>query len=221
MTARPSSPSGHHRSSRVMIGGALLAATGLLAAGCSGATASGTGASDTGFVSGDGTLTVLKESARQPAPSISGDTLSGGRFDLADQRGKVVVLNVWGSWCGPCRAEAPQLERAALALEPRGVQFVGLNTRDKPEPAKAFIKRFGLTFPSLSDPDGRLQLGFRDTLPPAAIPSTLVIDREGRVAARIIGPLESESTLTALVEQVLDGSPAAPASVSPAPKATP
>lgn len=198
----------------------MLASLGLLASGCSGATASGAGSADTGFVSGDGTLTVLKESVRQPAPSISGPTLEGGTFDLADQRGKVVVLNVWGSWCGPCRAEAPQLERAALALAPKGVQFVGLNTRDKPEPAKAFIKRFGITFPSLSDPDGRLQLGFRDTLPPAAIPSTLVIDREGRVAARIIGPLESQSTLVALVEQVLEGAPVATAPASSTPKAT-
>jgi peroxiredoxin len=220
MTARPPSPLGHHRASRVLLGGLLLVPVALLAAGCSGATASGTGSSDTGFVSGDGTLTVLKESVRQPAPTISGPTLEGGTFDLAEQRGQVVVLNVWGSWCGPCRAEAPQLERAAVALAPKGVQFVGLNTRDKPEPAKAFIKRFGITFPSLSDPDGRLQLGFRDTLPPAAIPSTLVIDREGRVAARIIGPLESQSTLVALVEQVLDGAPATTAPASSTPKAT-
>lgn len=207
MTARPLSRMGLRHSPRFRVGVVVaLVGAALVLTGCSGSTASGASGSDTGFVSGDGTLTVLPVADRKAAPQISGSTLDGSTFDLADQRGNVVVLNVWGSWCGPCRAEAPKLQRASAALADQGVRFVGLNTRDKPEPAKAFIKRFGLTFPNLSDPDGRLQLGFRGTLPPAAIPSTLVIDREGRVAARIIGPLEAQSTLQALVQQVLEGS---------------
>jgi peroxiredoxin len=92
---------------------------------------------------------------------------------------------------------------ASERLADDGVRFVGLNTRDQVEPAQAFTKRFGIAFPSMLDPDGRLQLAFADTLPPAAIPSTLVLDRQGRVAARIIGPLPSESVLRGLAEDVV------------------
>jgi thiol-disulfide isomerase/thioredoxin len=171
---------------------------------CSGALSDGPSTSDQGFVSGDGTLTVLPTDQRGEAPTLVGEKLGGGDFDLADYRGDVVVLNVWGSWCGPCRKEAPELQAVYDKLKGDGVKFVGLNTRDKPEPAQAFVDRFGITFPTVLDPDGKLQLAFSDTLPPAAIPSTLVIDREGRVAARIIGPLESSTVLRELAEQVVD-----------------
>ena len=165
----------------------------LVVAGCGGSSVSSTTA-DAGFISGDGTLKVVAESLRKPAPAVQGRTLTGGVFDLAKQRGKVVVLNVWGSWCGPCRSEAPALQRANVALKAQGVEFVGLNTRDTDDPARAFIRNFGITYPNI---------GFSDTLPPAAIPSTLIIDQQGRVAARIIGPVDSQTTLTNLVDQVL------------------
>jgi thiol-disulfide isomerase/thioredoxin len=171
---------------------------------CSGATSGGPSTSDQGFVSGDGTLTVLPVDQRAEAPTLIGEKLGGGTFDLADLRGDVVVLNVWGSWCGPCRKEAPELQAVSDALKTDDVKFIGLNTRDKPEPAQAFIDRFKITYPTVLDPDGKLQLAFSDTLPPAAIPSTLIIDREGRVAARIIGPLESSTVLRQLAEQVVD-----------------
>lgn len=183
--------------------GAFLAAGLVMAlAGCT-SSASSTATADAGFVSGDGTLKVVAESERKAAPPVKGRTLGGENFDLSQQRGKVVVLNVWGSWCGPCRREAPLLERANRSLKPRGVVFVGLNTRDSDDPARAFIANFGITYPNIADPKGQLQLGFSDTLPPAAIPSTLVIDRQGRVAARIIGPVDSATTLTSLVNQAL------------------
>lgn len=181
---------------------ALLTAVSLGA--CSGASQGASSASDQGFVSGDGTLTVLPVAERGEPTALAGEKLGGGTFDLADYRGEVVVLNVWGSWCGPCRKEAPELQAVSDALKTDGVVFVGLNTRDKPEPAQAFVDRFGITYPTVLDPEGRLQLAFSDTLPPAAIPSTLVIDREGRVAARIIGPLESTTVLRQLAEQVVD-----------------
>jgi thiol-disulfide isomerase/thioredoxin len=170
---------------------------------CSGATSAGPSTSDQGFVSGDGSLTVLPPDQRGAVPELVGDKLGGGTFDLADYRGDVVVLNVWGSWCGPCRKEAPELQEVYDKLKGDGAKFIGLNTRDKPEPAQAFIDRFGITYPTVLDPDGKLQLAFKDSLPPAAIPSTLVIDREGRVAARIIGPLESSTVLRELTEQVI------------------
>jgi thiol-disulfide isomerase/thioredoxin len=98
-----------------------------------------------------------------------------------------VVYNVWGSWCPPCRAEAPTLRRIATETEPDGVQFVGINIRDNEASAEAFERRYEISYPSLFSPDGQLLLPFRGTLPPSAIPSTVVVDRQGRVAARIVG----------------------------------
>ena len=153
----------------------------------------------TGFVAGDGSIVLLDESARPTAPELVGTTLDGSTFRLADHLGEVVVLNVWASWCAPCRAEAPELQSLWEEFEGQGVQFVGLDTRDTEAAALAFIDAYGITYPNVVDTDGRLQLLFQDSLPPQAIPSTLVIDPQGRVAGRILGRI-SESTLRGLIE---------------------
>lgn len=158
---------------------------------------------DSGFVAGDGSLIVLAADQRVAAPQLTGATLDGEPFSLADHLGEVVVMNVWASWCAPCRAEAPMLARMAAELGPKGVQFVGLDTRDSDTSARGFVEAFGITYPNLIDRDGRLQLLFSDTLPPQAIPSTLVIDRQGRVAARALGVV-SESSLRGIVEPLLE-----------------
>jgi len=163
---------------------------------------SGQSGGDNGFVAGDGSLVVLPQDQRVMAPDVVGTTLDGDTFDLADHRGEVVVMNVWASWCAPCRAEAPTLVAAAHDLGPDGVQFVGLDTRDSDTSARGFVEKFGIPYPNLIDRDGRLQLLFSDTLPPQAIPSTLVIDKQGRVAARALGRV-SESSLRGLVEPLL------------------
>lgn len=177
----------------------LLAALWLLAACGSGS--GGNAGADTAFVAGDGSIVLIAPEERGPAPDLVGPTLEGGEFRLSDYRGQVVVLNVWASWCAPCRAEAPDLEAVWLAVKDDGVQFVGLDTRDTVEAARAFVDAYGVTYPNVIDADGRLQLLFSDTLPPQAIPSTLVVDREGRVAGRILGRI-SQATLTALIEDV-------------------
>lgn len=166
---------------------------------------SGTGATNAaGFVAGDGTVQVIDPADRKAAPALSGKTLTGDTFTLADHVGSVVVLNVWGSWCSPCRKEAPELQAAytRLTTEAAGkVAFVGVNTRDNdPGPAIAFERGFRVTYPSVYDPSGRQLLGFADSLPAMAIPSTLVIDAKGRVAARILGA----TTTTTLVDVVKD-----------------
>lgn len=154
-----------------------------------------------GYVSGSG-VTTIAPGDREPAPDFGGPTLDGASFDLAEARGSVVVLNVWGSWCPPCRKEAPALQAVSEALAPEGVRFVGVNTRDPAEGAAAgYVTEFGITFPSVVDTDGTRLLAFRDTLPPNAIPSTLVVDRDGRLAARVLGPI-SEISLRDLVTQV-------------------
>jgi thiol-disulfide isomerase/thioredoxin len=157
---------------------------------------------DQGFVAGDGSLVVLPQSSRAIAPDLLGTTLDGTTFRLRDHRGEVVVMNIWASWCAPCRAEAPVLAKAAGDLASRGVTFVGLDTRDSDTSARGYADTFDIPYPNVIDADGRLQLLFAGSLPPQAIPSTLVIDRQGRVAARALGKV-SESSIRGMVEPLL------------------
>jgi thiol-disulfide isomerase/thioredoxin len=184
--------------------GALTAAVlgaGLLA-GCS----NEVGASgDQGFVAGKGIITSLKITDRKQPGTVSGTTLAGARVSLGDYRGKVVVVNVWGSWCPPCRAEAPMLADAARTLAPKGVVFLGINSRN-PERAGplAFERRYRVPYDSIYDPGGRTLLAFHGTLAPNSIPSTVIIDRQGRVAASVIGEV-TRTTLLDLVDDVSAG----------------
>jgi thiol-disulfide isomerase/thioredoxin len=174
----------------------------VVVAGCSdGQVQRSESAAQTRYVEGRGVVTILPPDERQPAPEFSGPLLDGtGEFDLAQLRGDVVVLNVWASWCPPCRSEAPALQAVSTELVDQGVRFVGVNIRDNQTDARAFEQEFGLTYPSVVDTTGALLLAFRDTLPPSAIPSTLVIDREGRLAARVL----DEVTETSLRDLVAD-----------------
>ncbi|MGH8867175.1 MAG: TlpA family protein disulfide reductase [Actinomycetes bacterium] len=160
------------------------------------------------FVAGDGSIEVVAPSEREPAVDVSGDTFTGGTLSLADYRGEVVVLNVWASWCAPCRVESPGLERVWSDVRSQGVQFVGVNVKDSEASARAFVRRFGISYPMVDDQPGRVPLAFGGTLPPAAIPSTLVLDRSGRVAARALGGV-TESELRDVIDTVADGGPAA------------
>jgi thiol-disulfide isomerase/thioredoxin len=185
---------------------AALGVVGVLAAGCADQVDAGEpvvgNVAEQGYVSGDGTTTIVAQSERAPAPDLTGTTLDGEPFALADHLGEVVVLNVWASWCAPCRAEAEDIQQVSSELEGTGVQFVGLNTRDSQAAADAFVDRFGVTYPSVVDTDGSRQLLFHETLPPAAIPSTIVIDRQGRVAGRAIGEVD-RSRLLGMIEPIL------------------
>lgn len=154
-----------------------------------------------GFRAGDGTSTLVAMEDRRPAPTLRGSTLDGDLLDVADLRGSVVVLNVWGSWCAPCKKEQPDLQRASDTLAVEGVRFVGINVRDRTKGnALAHNRRYAVTYPSLFDPSAKLVARFRD-LPPSAIPTTVVLDREGRVAARVLGST-SYDELVDLVRRV-------------------
>lgn len=182
---------------------ALTAAVALAVSGCGGGGEQG-GGGNTQFVAGTGEITKVPRGKRSPVPDISGDTVDGERLSLSDHRGKVVVLNVWGSWCAPCRAEAPNLAAVAKDMADEDVQFIGLNTRDLDRAnAKAFDRRYGIDYPSLYDPSGKLILRFpKNSLSPQAIPSTLVIDRQGRIAVRALKAL-SVKELRAMIRPVL------------------
>ncbi|AQS68236.1 TlpA disulfide reductase family protein [Streptomyces pactum] len=185
-------------------------AVALLATACgSGGTSGGGG--NTGFVTGADGISTVAKGERADAPDLSGETVDGGRLDVDDYKGKVVVLNVWGSWCPPCRAEAKNFEKVYQDVKDQGVQFVGINTRDgSTGPARAFEEEFGVSYPSLYDPTGKLMLRFeKGTLNPQAIPSTLIIDREGKVAARTLQALSEEKLRKMLAPYLKDESGAA------------
>ncbi len=178
---------------------AVLAA--VVLAGCSGSPEQ-SGAPDKGYISGDGTVTLVAAADRDDVVTFTGTTLDGQEFDVTDHRGDVVVVNVWGSWCPPCIAEAPALEKVWEQTRSEDVQFVGVNTRDQNAAARAHERRFEISYPSIDDDGGRVLLAFRGTLPPVAIPSTLVLDRSGRVAARVLGKVGA-GTLRGVVDDVL------------------
>jgi thiol-disulfide isomerase/thioredoxin len=155
-----------------------------------------------GFVSGNGAITALPVSERAAPGEVSGRTIDGEPLSLADYDGQVVVVNVWGSWCAPCRAEAPMLADAARDLADQDVAFLGIDSRDPSESAaRAFVRRFDIPYPSIYDQQGSTLLAFRGTLSPNAIPSTVIVDRQGRVAASVLGEI-TRTTLYDLVEEV-------------------
>jgi thiol-disulfide isomerase/thioredoxin len=147
------------------------------------------------YIAGNGTVTFIDPKDRKTAPVLIGMTLDGENLQVP--HGGIVVVNVWASWCAPCRAEAPTL--AALAKKYQGVVFVGVLTRDSEVAARAFEKRFQIPYPTLVDDS--VLLGFRDTLSANAIPSTIVIDKKGLVAARISGQI-TVASLSDLIEKI-------------------
>ncbi|MFF9687230.1 TlpA family protein disulfide reductase [Streptomyces sp. NPDC014623] len=175
----------------------LLAATAvagaLVLSACGGGTKAG-GGGNTNFVTGSGGVSTVAKGERTDAPELDGTTLDGKALDITDYKGKVVVLNFWGSWCGPCRAEAKHFQKVSQETEDQGVQFVGINTRDPQKSlAVSFEEDFGVTYPSIYDPTGKLLLRFpKGTLNPQAIPSTVVVDRDGKLAARTLAALDAQ-----------------------------
>jgi thiol-disulfide isomerase/thioredoxin len=159
-----------------------------------------------GYVQGDYGITVVPADERDDAPALGGETLDGGEVTLDDYAGRPVVLNVWGQWCPPCRAEADELVAAERELGD-DVAFLGINIRDLDDAARAFERSHGITWPSIIDQDSSQLLGFRETSlpPPAAPPTTYVIDSEGRLAARIGQEITSATTLVDVVDEVVDG----------------
>lgn len=176
---------------------ALTAA--LLASACTGGGADTTSGTQR-FPAGDGVVHVVSAGSRKPAPALSGTTLDGSPLSVSYGAGPVVV-NVWGSWCAPCKAEQDDLERAYRATRSRGVTFVGINIRDSGRTApKRHVEEYGVTYPSLYDPSARLLPRFE--IAPKTIPSTYVFDRQGRIAAYVYGEV-TEKALIDLVEGVL------------------
>ena len=192
-----------HRRATAVAGAALIAALALT--GCSSDTnpslAEQARAGDNrSYVSGDGEIVQYAVEDRQEPVTLEGETIDGGHWSLAEQRGDIVVLNKWGSWCPPCVKETPDLVAAWEQIQDiDGVTMVGLNFRESPATGAAFASRSGMTYPSLADEDGILPLALQGRA--QATPTTIVFDTEGRIAAVVSGPL-STATLLGLVQDV-------------------
>lgn len=156
------------------------------------------------YIAGDGTVSEFADANRGEPIAWSGVTESGGLLKSDQLKGVIVVMNFWYAGCAPCRAEAPDLVEVNNMFVGKNVQFVGVNVRDTAETARAFDRNFGITWPSIIDAQsGSAVLAFTGVVTPQAVPTTLVIDRKGRVAARVLGQIE-KSTLKALIQRVVD-----------------
>lgn len=185
---------------------ALLAALVFTLTGCSGAgdtiAEQARDGDSKGYIAGDGSVEFIDPAQREIVLDLDGTTLEGDSWSTDDARGDVLVVNVWGSWCGPCKAEAPDLEEVYSDFSEAGepVDFIGVNHRDSVPTALAFQEAKGVSYPSLEDDGGQTLLQLQGLA--NARPSTLVLDPDGQVAARVLGQVDA-TTLRGLVEDVL------------------
>jgi peroxiredoxin len=188
-----------HRPKRKSVILAAAACAGVLAVVLTVTGFGGGGGGDVTYL--DGTTTALMyNTGHQPlAPNFSAATLTGTPLTLSSYRGKVVVLNFWGSWCTACREEAPTL--SVLAEQERGVSFLGVDLQDTTTNAMAFIKNHDVDYPSVGDPSGTITLRFSSVVPINVTPTTLVIDRAGHIAGAVFGQV-SYSELTTMLAKV-------------------
>lgn len=150
------------------------------------------------YVAGDGSVTEYAKDSRKPPVDFTGALYDGTKVSSKDFAGHVTVLNFWFAACAPCRLEAPELEALHTEFKPQGVAFYGVNLRDEQGTAQAFEQSFKLTYPSFNDKDGQVLLAMSGAVPPGAVPTTIVLDKQGRVASRVLGQLD-KSTLKALI----------------------
>jgi thiol-disulfide isomerase/thioredoxin len=150
------------------------------------------------------TATVIAEDQRAPAPAFSGELLDGTPFDSSSLAGDVAVVNFWGSWCVPCRVETPEFQAVHADVADRGVQFLGIDVKDQRQLAIAFVEELGVAYPSVFDPRGEVALAFRG-FPANVVPSTILLDRDGRVAAVYTGQVRGEDLRNAVELLLAEG----------------
>jgi thiol-disulfide isomerase/thioredoxin len=177
--------------------GVVLACV-LLLAGCN----SLGGTNNAGYVPGDGQILQLAPADRGDPIELTGTSLEGDKIDLADYRGQIVVVNTWWSGCSPCRGEMPMLTKTADEYAGKAT-FVGINIRDSSaDNGLAFERSLGVSYSSIYSPGGEALLQFSGKVSPAAVPSTAILDKQGRVAADVTGPIPSQLTLTEVIDEI-------------------
>ncbi|MFD5213537.1 TlpA family protein disulfide reductase [Microbacterium sp. NPDC058345] len=204
-SVRSGRPSRSSRSRRVA-GAALAAmlAVGLSACAPDPATEAFLNGDEKAYTADDFRVVEIPAAKRGEPVAFGGVTENGEQFSSDELSGQVAVVNFWYAGCGPCRAEAKDLEAVWQKHQPDDVQFIGVNIYDQADTAKAFADTYGITYPSLMDADtGEAKLAFAKVTPIQAPPTTLVLDKQGRVAARIIGPIDGTSILSTLIQTAL------------------
>lgn len=185
---------------------AMLLVSGLLLAGCTSepfATDYGDGGNKN-YVAGDGSVLEIAPDRRGEPIVFEGQTDAGLPVSSDDYAGQVLVVNFWAGFCAPCRVEAPELEKLNQKWGDKGAAFLGVNTYDEAESALAFARTYGVTYPSVIDvKSGAVQLAFAGAVAPSALPTTIVLDREGRIAARILGQIQATSILDTIVKTLV------------------
>jgi thiol-disulfide isomerase/thioredoxin len=156
-----------------------------------------------GYVSNDGTVAEWDPDQRGDPVEFTGTVENGDTVTSDDYTGQVLVVNFWYASCPPCRAEAADLQALNSQYAGQGVSFLGVNVRDEPDTAIAFSRTFGITYPSVIDTKGATSLAFAGKFAANAVPTTLVLDKTGRPAARILGQLASRSILDTLIAETL------------------
>ncbi len=181
---------------------ALVAGLAVTVAACDNSPGGGADVAEQGYVSGDGSVRTWKPASRGEPVILTGKDFEGNTVDTAQWLGDVVVLNTWYAGCAPCRKEAPDLVALATERVDEGVHVLGINTNDDAGAAQAFQRTFQVPYPSIEDRSGQVVAALSGTVPLQAVPSTVVLDRRGRVAARVLGTADA-STLDGLVDDVL------------------
>ncbi|RWZ50992.1 TlpA family protein disulfide reductase [Labedella phragmitis] len=157
-----------------------------------------------GYIAGDGSWTEVPPAERDDPVEFSGVDQNGETVTSDDYVGEVLVVNFWYAACAPCRAEAPDLVELSAQYEGQGASFLGVNVRDQADTAIAFDETYGIEYPSIIDTnDGAVKLAFSGSVPPNAVPTTLVLDAEGRIAARIVGQVRDASILDTLIRDTI------------------
>jgi thiol-disulfide isomerase/thioredoxin len=151
-------------------------------------------------------IEAVSSQDRSDVPVIAGTTLDGQPLDVADLRGRIVIVNSWASWCAPCREETPAFVELSKGVDPADVAIVGLNVTDDEAAAQAFVDEFDVPYPSIVDAEGDI-LATIPGVPPSSLPSTVILDREGRIAARVIGATDAMELAT-LIAAIMDEEPA-------------
>lgn len=182
-----------------------IGAAGLMLAGCSSendALADQANAGDNkGYIAGDGSVTEWKKEEREAPVEFTGDLFDGGTLSASDLRGKPAMLNFWYAGCAPCRAEAPHLIELHDKFG-KDIAFWGVNVRDEAGTAEAFERNFKIPYKSMKDASGKVLLALSKTVPAQAVPTTLLLDKEGRVAARVLGEIDS-SIMKTMMQDLL------------------
>jgi peroxiredoxin len=198
------------RTTRLAVAVAAGIVAALALAGCSsandGLASQYKGGTTQNYISGNGAVTEVAAAKRDAPVDFRATTSDGDTVSSADLRGKVVVLNFWYAGCPPCRAEAKNLNKVYSSHQGDDVAFIGVNVRDQKATAAAFERTFKVSYPTVLDADkGTMQLALSGTIAPNSVPTTIVLDKRGRVAARILGAVDAPSILDTLVSDELSG----------------